>query len=406
MAFRAATDDNSAARIYNQIEAFKDIRPFDFLMTNAPSLDDTYVNWGKTEPMPGFYQYGQWVNGGAWATVEGRAIMGYYRLNKFDDIRRSATRAMQWAKDYRMDAPWSQCGENTDNAWSDHGSNQVGGVVVMVDNFAIPSATVRGLFEYIYKADKLVLYPHIPQSVTRYVQKEPVWFGGKSIYLTIANGPGEIESVKVNGRPIRIDAADHVSLLYSDLPEKAEVEIRMAGAIVHRLSPRAVPAITRGKATIDELPESLKKVCAVLISMSGSIKGEPGADYERAFLSEAIGSIEAWRYRAVVDPGPGHFRAIPSERRKSILKFHENAALVMCQGFTSRMQRYAKSDIPREQHIAALFTSAQAQTDGGRLTSTSACAYGNTGTGDSDLTVLVEGGNPRSTIVVGRDASP
>ena len=37
----------------------------------------------------------------------------YYRLGKFEDIRRSATRAMKWAKDFRMDEPWSQRGENT-----------------------------------------------------------------------------------------------------------------------------------------------------------------------------------------------------------------------------------------------------------------------------------------------------
>ena len=98
---------------------------------------------------------GCWVNGGVWGTVEGRAIMGYYRLNKADDVLKSATRAMKWAKDYRMDAPFTQRGENTHNLWSDSGGNQIGGVAVMVDNFAIPAATVRGLFEYIYKADRI-----------------------------------------------------------------------------------------------------------------------------------------------------------------------------------------------------------------------------------------------------------
>ena len=28
---------------------------------------------------------------------------------------------MKWAKDFRMDAPWSQRGENTNNPWSDTG---------------------------------------------------------------------------------------------------------------------------------------------------------------------------------------------------------------------------------------------------------------------------------------------
>ena len=45
--FRVA-DDATARSIYRQIEAFPPIRPFDFLLTNAPGLDDTYWNWGQT----------------------------------------------------------------------------------------------------------------------------------------------------------------------------------------------------------------------------------------------------------------------------------------------------------------------------------------------------------------------
>ena len=71
--------------------------------------------------MHGICEFGYWVNGGVWGTVEGRAILVYYRLGKFEDIRRSAERAMKWAKDFRMDAPWSQRGENTNNLWSDTG---------------------------------------------------------------------------------------------------------------------------------------------------------------------------------------------------------------------------------------------------------------------------------------------
>ena len=107
VALRVA-DDATAACIYRQIAAFPTIRPFDFLMTNAPGLDDSYVKWGHADGLEGFFRYGTWVNGGVWGTVEGRAILMYYPLGKFEDIRRSATRAMKWAKDFRMDAPWSQ----------------------------------------------------------------------------------------------------------------------------------------------------------------------------------------------------------------------------------------------------------------------------------------------------------
>jgi len=162
-------DDQTAENIYKQIATFPEIRPFDFLLTNAPGLDDTYVSYGNAsgDKLRGFWTFGQWVNGGVWGTVEGRAIMMYYRLGKFEDIRRSAIRAMKWAKDFRMDAPWSQRGENTDNPWSDSGKHRNGSVAVMVDNFAIPAATIRGLFDYDYKSDMLILRPRIPGSIKK-----------------------------------------------------------------------------------------------------------------------------------------------------------------------------------------------------------------------------------------------
>ena len=105
----------------------------------------------------------------------------YYRLGKFEDIRRSAIRAMKWAKDFRMDAPWSQMGENTHNPWSDSGKFRVGGVAVMIDNFAIPAATIRGLFDCDYRSDRLILRPRVPGSITQYTQKVPIRFGEKKL---------------------------------------------------------------------------------------------------------------------------------------------------------------------------------------------------------------------------------
>jgi len=202
-------DDRTANSIYNRIATYPDIRPFDFLLTNAPGLDDTYWSWGNTEGrnMDGFRQYGDWVNGGVWGTVEGRAILMYYRLGKFEDIRKSAIRNLKWSKDFRMDAPWSQRGENASNPWSDTGGNQVGGVAVMIDNFAIPAATIRGLFDYDYRSDRVILRPRIPGSITSYTQKQPVRFGDKQLYLTCRNGGPKVKSVKINGRPVRILSA-------------------------------------------------------------------------------------------------------------------------------------------------------------------------------------------------------
>ncbi len=367
VALRVA-DDKTAESIYNQIAAFPEIRPFDFLLTNAPGLDDTYWNWGNTSGsgFGGFHAFGHWVNGGAWGTVEGRAILMYSRLGKFEDIRRSAMRAMKWAKDFRMDAPFSQMGENTHNPWSDNGRFQVGGVAVMVDNFAIPAATIRGLFDYEYRHDRLILRPRVPGSITRYTQKQPVRFGDKKLFLSCRNGGPDVKSVKVNGKSINVSSPDEVVLFYEDLPVEAEIEITTGGGwpeesptTVYPVFPALVPEKGNEAWSQADLPETLKRPFAVLTEMKRLLDVERDADYEIAFINAAIKSCEDYRVRAAMDPGPGYFRPITPERREGINEFYEQSALSMYEGFVNRMAGYAEKGDIRQKRIAELFSKAQ-----------------------------------------------
>lgn len=319
VALRVA-DDKTSESIYKQIAAFPEIRPFDFLLANAPGLDDTYWNWGNRTGgrLNGYHQFGDWVNGGAWSTVEGRAILMYYRLGKFEDIRRSATRAMKWSKDYRLDSPWSQRGANTDNWWYDEGKWLHGnGIKVTVDNYAIPAATIRGLFDYDYRSDRLIIRPRIPSGITRYVQKLPVRFGEKRLYLACRNGGPKVESVTVNGKKISVESPEEAVLLYDTLQSEAKVEITTVGgwpkeaaSVAYAAIPALVPDSGRSVAAPVEWPESLKKPFAVLSALEKRIADEPGADYERAFVSVALSSFEDYRVRAAMEPGPGYFRPI------------------------------------------------------------------------------------------------
>ena len=367
VALRVA-DDQTAENIYRQIAAFPEIRPFDFLLTNDPGLDDTYWSWGNTAGpgMEYIHQFGDWVNGGVWGTVEGRAILMYYRLGKFEDIRRSATRAMKWAKDFRMDAPWSQRGENTDNPWSDSGQRHVGGVAVMIDNFAIPAATVRGLFDYEYRCDRLILRPRVPGSITQYTQKQPVRFGEKRLYLSCRNGGPRIKSVTVNGKAMNVNSSDGLVLVYDGLPAEATIEITTAGGWPKEPSTTAYPAMPALVPNKDqkapapaELPESLKRPFAVLSTMNNLLADEPGADYERAFVAVAIASCEAQRMRAAMDPGGGYYRPITPQRKVSITAFYEQAAIKMYDGFARRMAGCAEKGDARQKRLAALFAEAQ-----------------------------------------------
>lgn len=354
-------DDATARSIYKQIAVFPAIRPFDFLLTNARGLDDTYWNYGNTK-LQSINEFGCWVNGGVWGTVEGRAILMYYRLGKFEDVRRSAERAMKWAREFRMDAPLSQRGENTNNPWSDSGQFQVGGVAVMIDNFAIPAATVRGLFDYEYRSDRLILRPRVPGSITEYVQKQPVRFGEKSLFISCHNGGTKVKSVAVNGKAVKAESPDAVVLPYDELPTKAKVEIVTEGGWTVEPSPSIAsptPVATKvAAAPQTELPESLKRPYIVLKAMDKLLANEPNAESEQAFVREAIGAIEAWRERTAIEP-QGFFRPMTTEKRDSIVKFYKKAALTMYNGFVKRMTGYTQSPNAGKKRLAELFQQAR-----------------------------------------------
>ena len=362
-------DQQTTKKIYAQIAAFPEIRPFDWLLTNAPGLDDTYWNWGNVsgKGMEGIHQFGDWVNGGVWGTVEGRAILMYYRLGKFEDIRRSAARAMGWAKDYRMDAPWSQRGENTHNSWFDKGSWLHGdGVRVMIDNFAIPAATIRGMFDYEYRYDRLILRCRVPGCITEYQQKDPVHFGKKRLYISCRNGGPKVKSVTINGKPMKVKSPHEVVLMHDALPTEARVEIVTEGGWPEEKATATYPAVPALVAAADAklpapapLSEALQKPFAVLSAMKNLLAKENDAEYEQAFVQTTLEAIEAYRVRAVMEPGPGYYRPIEPGQRVALNKFYETTALGMYNGFARRIAAYAQKGDTRQKRIAALFLKAK-----------------------------------------------
>lgn len=359
-------DDKTAESIYDQIASFPEIRPFDFLLTNAPGLDDTYWSWGNVagKEMGGIYKFGCWVNGGVWGTVEGRAILMYYRLGKFDDIYRSAVRAMKWAKDFRMDGPFTQQGENTYNNWyEDDGWTSSKGVAIMADNFGIPAATVRGLFDYDYKCDRLILRPRIPGSITEFTQKQPVRFGTKKIYLSCRNDGPKIKSYKINGKPVKVESSNEVVLIYDQLPVEATIEITTYGGwakeLINPPYPITPPLISENVEITfspSELPDSLQKQFDILSRMGKILAVDKTAEYDHALIITARKSFEAYQYRTKMENvGPGYFRPIDHRREEVINRLYARTALGLFKGFKLRMENYAKIGDDHQKYIASLF---------------------------------------------------
>jgi hypothetical protein len=209
IAFRVA-DDVQAKRIYDKIASIPGLRPHQFILPNYPSYDDMY------EEPQGLWGFGTWVNGGHWSTCEARMILGYYRLGQFDDARRSLRQWLTFAERFRLDNPLVKFGSEV------YQPNQP--INLTYDAFGPPAAFVRGLFEYLYRADGLTLVPHVPPGITRLEQRFPVRFGTKRVYLATV-GTGPITGVTVNGTPWKSFDRASIVLPCDQIPNLAAIEV-------------------------------------------------------------------------------------------------------------------------------------------------------------------------------------
>ncbi len=154
-------------------------------------------------------------------------IMGYYRLGLYDDARRSMKYLLSFARRFRMDNSLTNFGtevyepKRPINCW--------------YDAWGVPAAMIRGLFEYLYRADGLTILPHVPSRITRLEQQFPIRFGRKRLYLA-TTGQGPVTGVTINGQAWKTFDARSVFLAYGQTPDEAVIEISLGGA---KAAPRA-----------------------------------------------------------------------------------------------------------------------------------------------------------------------
>ena len=260
--FRVA-DDAQSEKIYRKIASIPGLRRHDLIVTNDPSLDDMYEPGDRG----GLWGFGTWVNGGHWSTCEARMIMGYYRLGKCEDARRSMKKMLDYARRFRMDNPLVDFG----NAPYQPGLP----INCVYDNWGVPAAMVRGLFEYLYRADGLTIIPHIPAKITRLEQHFPIRFGTKRIYLA-TTGQGPITAVIVNGEPWKDFTTQQVLLPYDQVLGEAVVQIVMGDAKPQTFTPK--------KQDLSVLPEVFSadtlrlKPAAAPIAVTNNLPLRIGAD--------------------------------------------------------------------------------------------------------------------------------
>eukprot|EP00041_Stephanoeca_diplocostata_P016402 m.322710 g.322710 ORF g.322710 m.322710 type:complete len:705 (+) comp20357_c0_seq8:1156-3270(+) len=198
VAFRIV-DDATAHGIMKRIENLSaEVRPNTFLLPNTDAgggvgYDDMLCGDGKT--CGGIFEYGTWVNGGVWTTVEARALLAYFRTARYEDALRSAQQMYNlYVSTWRMDAPLKDFGLSV---WADLDIN------LTIDAFGTAAGLVRGLFAYLYTATSLTLIPRVPDNITAMQQKFGIRWGPYSIRIsTTGIASTGIVNVSLNGQPL------------------------------------------------------------------------------------------------------------------------------------------------------------------------------------------------------------
>jgi hypothetical protein len=330
-------DDDQARRIYSKIASISGLRPYAFIIPNYPSYDDMY------EQPAGLWGFGTWVNGGHWSTCEGRMIMAYYRLGKYEDVRASMKQLMTFVRNWRMDNPLTKFGNDV------YQPQPL--INLCYDTFAPPAAMIRGLFEYVYRADGLTIIPHIPPTITRLEQRFPIRFGDKRLFLS-TTGSGPITAVLVNGRPW--DAFDERSVVLEPgrTPDEARIEIALGNAKpAERLpdapSPDAPPAAAQA-----ETPDH--RTCMARLRTFLQRLSETASDqtYEAAHARLALSAMEVIAERQQL-MAAGKLTPLPDPKRAAAAdQCYVDTANQLYAGLEKLLQSYAGSKDPRKRKVA------------------------------------------------------
>lgn len=346
IAFRVV-DDAQAERIYKKIASLPGLRPHHFVLPNYPSYDDMY------EKAEGLWGYGTWVNGGHWSTCEARMVLGYCRLGKFEDARRSMRQLLTFAERFRMDNPLTKCGSDV------YQPNEP--VNLCYDSFGPAAAFMRGLFEYLYRADGLTLVPHVPPAITELEQCDPVRFGNKRILLSTV-GAGPITAVRINGRKWKHFDRATVFLPYAKTPVLARVEITLGNGKPegHMVSPAksslgisgsSCPASAGDLAALEARAGRLREF-ARRMAAEGL-----GASYEAAHARLAANCVAAaGRRRHLI--GEGKIKPLPAASEAAADRMYAAAATKLCDGLEALLKGYEKASSREQRKMHTLWANA------------------------------------------------
>jgi hypothetical protein len=356
IAFRVV-DDRQAQMIYEKIASIPGLRPYDFIIPNYPSLDDMY------EKPEGLWAFGTWVNGGHWSTCEARMMLGYYRLGKFEDARKSMKQLLTFADKFKMDNPLTKFGSNVYQPKE--------AINLCYDTFGPAAGFIRGLFEYLYSAEGLTLIPHIPQTISELQQLDPVRLGKKKLYLSTA-GSGQIALVRINGQRWRSFNKDSVFLPYDKIPDTARIEVFFGNESLGKLlsqktlnltlaemtaPPRGTPVGKGIPADLRALDKRANKLKALYEDFEAEGLGE---SYEASHILLALKAIRTIHQRKKL-LSQGKISQLPEPSQTAADKSYIDTAYRLCDGLERVLRSYENSTDPHKKLIYKSFSARMAR---------------------------------------------
>ena len=284
-------------------------------------------------------------------------ILAYYRVGAFEDARRAMQKILSFAEQFRTDNPLVDFGNAV------YQPKQP--INCVYDTWGAPAAMVRGLFEYLYRADTLTLIPHIPTGITRIEQRFPIRFGDKRLHLS-AVGQGKITAVTVNGMPWTQFDEKTVTLPFASVPGEARICIALG---------EAVPGAQPQPANLPPMSFDIGVACASLAKFTEKVGTKPiEADFPRMarFCDEmrqagldkhyvAAHSRLVLDYLKAIHERAGKLESgalaplAQPESQKAADASYVEALQRLVQGLNKVLVDYEKSSDPAQQQIAALW---------------------------------------------------
>jgi hypothetical protein len=281
-------------------------------------------------------------------------MLGYYRLRKFDDARKSMQRLLTFAEKFRMDNPLVNFGHDVYQPQEP--------INLCYDTFGPAAGLMRGLFEYLYSAEGLTLAPHIPPGITALQQRDAVRFGKKLVYCSTV-GSGPVTGALINGRRMRRFDGRTLFLPYKDTPDVARVLILLGGA--KQPSRQALPA-QGGESVGGERIYGKSDLRLQELDDKGKRLSDFQRRLKRAGLGRSYVAAHAQLALRCIETAHVHFKRVeegsivllPEASQKAADQSYIDTARKLCEGLEKVMETYKTSPDREQKMIYSLWQKA------------------------------------------------